>query len=147
SQRAALQHSRKPTVPASRLLTIRAIFRSDCAFGELHEDRPRWWLPRARNEPHSFRWRSIDAWRPKGLRHDQARPIGARDPIAAFPFPAEARSTEERSQGPLSDQGSETVRRRAIPSPEANTTLTNDPWMTSGVGTFGISSAQYAKRS
>ena len=48
--------SRKPTVPASRLLTIRAIFPSDCAFGELHEARPRWWLPGARNEPHSFRW-------------------------------------------------------------------------------------------
>ena len=47
--------SRKPTVPASRLLTIRAIFPSDCAFGELQEARPRWWLPGARNEPHSFR--------------------------------------------------------------------------------------------
>jgi hypothetical protein len=66
-----------------------------------------------------------DAWRSKGIRHDQARPIGARDAITALPFPAEARSTEERSQGPLSDQGPETVRRRAIPSPEANTNLTN----------------------
>src|SRR6476646_4471613 len=82
----------------------------------------------------------------KGFGMTKARPIGARDPIAAFPFPAEARSTEERSQGPLSDQGPETVRRRAIPSPEANTNLTNDPWMTSGVGTFGNSGAcaQYA---
>src|SRR6267378_8709098 len=89
--------------------------------------------------------RSNDAWWPKGFRHDQARAIGARDPIAAFPFPTEARSTEERSQGPLSDQGPETVRRRAIPSPKANTNLTN-PWMTSGVCTFGNSGAcaQYA---
>src|SRR5258705_12639695 len=85
--------------------------------------------------------RSNDAWRPKGFRHDQARAIGARHPIAAFPFPAEARSTEERSQGPLSDQGPETVRRRAILSPEANTNLTNYPWMTFGVGTFGNSGA------
>src|SRR6266568_3175716 len=98
-------------------------------------------LPGARDEPYSFRWRSSDAWRPKRFRHDQARPIGARDPIAAFPFPAEARSTEERSQGPLSDQGPETVRRGAVPSAEANTNLTNDPWMTTGVGTFGNSGA------
>ena len=68
-----------------------------------------------------------DAWRPKGFRNDQARPIGARDPIAAFPLPAEARGTEERSQGPLSDRGPETVRRRAISSPEANTNPTNFP--------------------
>ncbi len=31
------------------------------------------------------------------------------------------------------------MRRRAIPSPEANTNLTNDPWMTFGGGTFGNS--------
>src|SRR5206468_11825384 len=48
-------------------------------------------------------------------------------------------STEERSHGPLSDQGPETVRRRAVPSAEANTNLTNDPWMTTGVGTYGTS--------
>jgi hypothetical protein len=83
-----------------------------------------------------------DAWRPKGFRHDQARPIGARDPIAAFPFPAEARSTEERSQGPLSDQGPETVHRRAIPSSEANKNLTNYPLMTFGVGTFALAIAE-----
>src|SRR6267142_6422159 len=83
--------------------------------------------------------RSNDAWWPKGFRHDQARPIGARDPIAAFPFPAEARSTEERSQGPLSDQGPETVRRRAIPSPEANTNLTNYPWAHSELRVFVLS--------
>ena len=35
-------------------------------------------------------------------------------------------------------QGPETVRRRAIPSPEANTNLTNYPWMHSGLGTFEI---------
>ena len=101
------------------------------AFGEPHEDWPRWRLPGAGSEPHGFRWRSNDTRRPKGFRHDQARAIGARDPIAAFPFPAEARSTKERSQGPLLHQGPETVRRRAIPSSEAATNLTNYPWMRS----------------
>ena len=46
----------------------------------------RWRLPGARNELPGFRWRSNDAWRPKGVRHDQARAIGARDAIAPFPF-------------------------------------------------------------
>ena len=56
ARRTAASCSRKPTVPASRLLTIRAIFLSDCAFGEPHEAWPRWRLPGARNEPRSFRW-------------------------------------------------------------------------------------------
>src|ERR1700756_637768 len=102
---------------------------------------PRWRIPGARNELHGFGWRSNDPWRPKGFRHEQARAIGARDPIAAFPFPSEARGPEQRSQGPLLHQGPETVRRRAIPSPEANTNLTNYPWMHSGPGTFGNSGA------
>src|SRR5207253_5993612 len=62
--------------------------------------------------------------------------------IAAFPFPAEARSTEERSQGPLSDQGPETVHRRAIPSQEANTNLTHYPLITFGAGTFALAIAE-----
>ena len=60
-----------------------------------------------------------DAWRPEGFRHDQVRPIRARDLFTALPLPAEARSAKERSQGPLSDQGPEKVYRRAIPFPEA----------------------------
>ena len=45
ARRTAAFGSRKPTVPASRLLTIRAIFPSDCAFREPHEAWPRWRLP------------------------------------------------------------------------------------------------------
>jgi hypothetical protein len=63
----------------------------------------------------------------KGFRHDQARPIGARDPIAPFSLPAEARGTAERSQGSLPAQGPETIRRGAIPFPEANANLTDYP--------------------
>jgi hypothetical protein len=83
-----------------------------------------------------------DAWRPKGFRHDQARPIGARDPIAAFPLSAKARGTEERPQGPLSDRGSETVRRRAIPSSKANTNLTNDQHAPGGDGRIAVPSSR-----
>jgi hypothetical protein len=83
-----------------------------------------------------------DRWRPKGFRHDQARPIGARDPIAAFPLSAKARGTEERPQGPLSDRGSETVRRRAIPSSKANMNLTNYQHAPGGDGRIAVPSSR-----
>src|SRR6266566_1678885 len=54
ARRTAAFCSRKPTVPASRLLTIRAIFLSDCAFGEPHEAWLRWRLPGARMSRTAF---------------------------------------------------------------------------------------------
>jgi hypothetical protein len=58
-----------------------------------------------------------------------------------FRFLQRLEATEERSQGPLSDQGPETVHRRAIPSLEANTNLTNYP-LTFGVRTFAFAIAE-----
>src|SRR5882757_2973545 len=102
-------------------------FSRDHGFGEPHEA---WPVAASRLRAirrTAFVSKSNDARRPKGFRYDQARPIGARDPIAPFSLPAEARGTEERSQGSLPDQGPETIRRGAIPFPEANANLTDYP--------------------